>query len=860
MKKLSLIDGSGFIFRAFYALPPLSSPDGTPIGAVLGFCNMIMKWQETHQPSYWAVVFDKGRSLFRQELYPAYKSHRPPADPSLMVQFDLVRALCKAFRIPIVEQEGVEADDLIASATHLALAEGWQVSIVSSDKDMAQLVGPNVEMYDPLKQKTWDQKSVEAHWGVPVAHIPFVQALAGDASDGIPGIPGIGIKTATAWIEKFGSLEGLLAHPERLAQPKKQDLVRQYADQARLCYQLVCLRTDFSLPHPLDHYIYQGPDIQEVQAFLERYHMHGLKDRLVRKGILEESTALPLSEHVFVPPPSLEDLVEAGYVSLVWDDKKKDTDGQWGAGISWGQGKCAYVQGPFLEQLIRDERCLKIVHDSKAWIHRMNLSHDASHFYPFDDVMILSYEVYGGQEKHDLDALALRLLNRPLDLPLDLSLDHWQSEQALAVQAHLLFCIWEKVKPQVASLGLCTVYECLDRPLVPILAQMEHTGIEINANYLGQLSCQWLANIQELEEMIYQLTGEKFNIASPKQLGEVLFERLGWPGGKKGKSGAYQTSSDVLDYFVAQGYPVASLLLQWRQLTKLRNTYTDGLIAQIQPQTGRLCTTYSMVTTSTGRLSSLSPNLQNIPIRTEQGKKIRKAFQASPPYGLLRLDYSQIELRLLAHMGEIETLQKAFHRDLDIHSQTACDIFGGDLAHVTPDMRRSAKTINFGLIYGISPFGLAQQLGIAQSEAKTLIDLYFQRYPGILDYMETSKEKARSVGYVTTLWGRRCFIPTIGSRMHTVRSAAERQAINAPLQGTSADIMKKAMIALDQWIKQTRSDVKMLLQIHDELILEVRQDQWQAVADALVPLMESVAALSVPLKVSRMFGPTWDND
>jgi len=391
----------------------------------------------------------------------------------------------------------------------------------------------------------------------------------------------------------------------------------------------------------------------------------------------------------------------------------------------------------------------------------------------------LSYDVFGGHEKHDLGSLSLRILNRPLE--------QGQLKEVIAAQAHTLFCVWEKLKPQIAALHLNTVYECLDRPLVAVLAQMEQTGIEVNSAYLRELSQQWLKEIQGLEDMIYKLTGEKFNIASPKQLGEVLFDRLGWPGGKKGKSGAYQTSSDVLEFFASQDYPVAHLLLQWRQLTKLRNTYTDGLIAQIQPETGRLCTTYSMVTTSTGRLSSLNPNLQNIPIRTEQGKKIRKAFQASPPYGLLCLDYSQIELRLLAHMGEIETLQQAFSAGLDIHCQTASDIFRCDLGHVTPEMRRSAKTINFGLIYGISPFGLAQQLGIPQGEAKVLIDRYFERYPGILRYMEANKEKARTLGYVTTLWGRRCTIPNIQSRNYALRSAAERQAINAPLQGTSAD-------------------------------------------------------------------------
>jgi DNA polymerase-1 len=851
MQKLTLIDGSGFIFRAFYALPPLSAPDGTPIGAVLGFCNILIKWQETHQPTYWAVVFDKGRSRFRQELYPEYKSHRPPADPSLTVQFDLVREVCRAFRISILEEEGVEADDLIASATHLALAEGWQVSIVSSDKDMAQLVGPHVELYDPLKQKTLDQHSVEEQWGVPVSHIPFVQALAGDTSDGIPGIPGVGMKTATAWIQKFGSLEALLAHPEQLAQPKKQELVRHYAEQARLCYQLVCLRKDFSLPFSLEECAYQQPDFKAMQAFVDRYQMQGLKQRLVRKGVLEESVASAPSYH-FVRDPSFEDITRSGYISLVWDEKKAEAEGQWGAGVSWGNGNCAYVQGPLLAQLISDSSCLKIVHDCKTWIHKMGLDDDSGCVEPFDDVMILSYEIYGGHEKHDMASLIHRILNR--------SLDTGDEKESIAGQACLLYSVWEKLKAQLTLLSLHTVYECLDRPLVPILAQMEHRGIEINAPYLSQLSQRWLGEIQELEEKIYTLTGEKFNIASPKQVGEVLFDRLGWPGGKRGKSGAYQTSSDVLDFFAAQEYPLAQFLLQWRQLTKLRNTYTEGLIAQIQPHTGRLCTTYSMVTTSTGRLSSLSPNLQNIPIRTEQGKKIRKAFQASPPYGLLCLDYSQIELRLLAHMGKIEALQNAFHGDLDIHRQTACDIFGCDLAQVTPDMRRSAKTINFGLIYGISPFGLAQQLGVSQSEAKTLIDRYFEKYPGILDYMETSKEKARSLGYVTTLWGRRCSIPNIESRTYPLRSAAERQAINAPLQGTSADIMKKAMISIDHWIKATQRDAKVLLQVHDELILEVRQDEWQEVANGLVPLMESAASLSVPLRVNRIFGHTWGHE
>ena len=834
MHTLTLIDGSGFVFRAFHALPSLTAPNGTPIGAVLGFYNMLFKWMENHPPECWAVALDQGGSTFRKSLFPAYKAHRPLYNPDIRVQFEIIQNLCQALRIPILRQEGVEADDLLASAVELALMDSeWNVVLVSSDKDLGQLVGPRVRLFDPIKETFLDEKIVEDLWGVPVSKIAFVQALAGDTSDNIPGIPGVGPKTAAAWIREFGDIETLLGTSERLP-GKKRDLVERYADQARLCYQLVCLKKDVDLGISIKDFIYEPPDNQAVEKILDQYGLQGLKKRLIRKGLL----SLPM----------VSDAPMVGVVSLVWDPKEEKVYAYDAAQDPEGKGaKQRVLSSEELAERWADSSCLKILHDAKGWIHRM--PHGDPNTLYFEDVMVLSSILYGGHAGHDISSIMVRL-----GLP-------WEEN----LQAYRLWQSWKQLEVALREAKAITVYTCLDRPLIPILASMEHTGIRVNVAYLASLARQWDQEIQELEVTIYELAGKPFHIASAQQLGEVLFEDLQWPKenkwgiqcGKRGKSGAYGTSGEVLSVFAAKGYSLAHHLLQWRQLSKLKNTYTTGLIRQVNPDTGRLRSTYSMVTTSTGRLSSLRPNVQNIPIRTDQGRKIRHAFQAAPGYGLLCLDYSQIELRLLAHMGAIPSLQKAFQREQDIHQETACALFDCPSDGVTKEMRRMAKIINFGILYGMSPFGLGQQLALEPKNAKKLMDQYFEQHPGILSYIEVCKERARQNGYVTTLWGRRCFIPHIHSRNYGLRSGAERQAINGPLQGTSADLMKRAMIQMDQWIRTQDREVKMLLQVHDEIILEVNNHDREPVERALTKIMESAAQLSIPLKVKGSFAPIW---
>ncbi len=864
MPTLTIIDGSGFVHRAFHALPPLNTPDGVATGAVMGFANMILRWQDQHAPTHGVIVFDHGKSTFRQNVYPEYKAHRPPTPSELSAQFPIIQEFCAHMTIPCISKPGIEADDLIASITHQGLIMGWTIHIVTSDKDLLQLSQPGVSMYDPLKNRILDADAVETLWGVRPDQIPHVQALAGDTADGIPGIPGVGIKTATTWIQTFGSVQGLIDNAHQLTSAKKRDLVAQYADQARMCYDLALLQNTFwDDQWNLQNWTWaRHPNPQALRDFVNRFHLKTLANRLHERGIMKaesytQSTELALQpvasasygmnipQHfpdiACIPETqlSIEDqIIETGQVALVCDND--------GVMACWDEKHCAPIDEDALMRIWQDPHCIKIVHDAKTWMHK-HIQH-APFMGPFDDLMLLSYILNGTKIKHDLASI-FNGFGWGDDVM------HWNASQ----KARAMLVVWEKNRIALREKQLMRTYEWMDRPLIPIIAEIEHTGISIDAHGLEKLEKQWGDEAKNLSNQIMNLAGQTFNPASPKQLGKILFEDLGWPNGKKGKSGAYHTDSDVLSRFAAMGYSLAELVLEWRQISTLINTYAKGLRTHINPETGRIHTTYSTTTTSTGRLSSLEPNVQNIPIRTERGRLLRAQFKAPSGYEFLCLDYSQIELRLLAHMGPIPSLQRAFQNNLDIHTQTASQLFHCDDKAVTPDMRRTAKGINFGILYGISAFGLAEHLRIDRIMAKTMIDRYFTAYPEISNYLERTRQNARTLGYVTTLWGRRCIIAGADHAKAFVRAGAERQAINAPLQGTSADIIKRAMIASHQWMRANPDyDASLVMQIHDELVFQVRQDHIVSVRDGLIPLMEKVADLSVPLQVTSSMGPTLD--
>jgi DNA polymerase I len=855
MHKLCLIDGSGFVFRAFHALPPLTTSSQIPIGALVGFCNMILKLQEQRPADFWGVCFDSAEKNFRHDLFPGYKQNRLAAAPELTAQFPLIQEYCQAFHIPVIQMPGTEADDLIATYALAGKEKGWSVEIVSSDKDMMQLIQNNICLYDPLKEKVFQEQEVYEKWGVFPHQMADFQTLVGDSSDNISGLPGIGPKTAATWLTEFGSLQNLLENHHQLTSLKKRQLIADHMDLILQCQKLVTLDTKLPLPLPLEALARQQPLHQELQIFLEKYELANLKQRLIKKGLLSPKEELK-PQSVPILPLRLSDLIEQseqkGWVFLMHTEHPDSPNKIYACFDEAQVFVCCPNEDPGLfSDLMTCPHILKIVYDAKKWMHfieDITLSHSSQNFTAFDDLMLLSYITHAPSS----------LLQAP---NLSKSLDQEQECASWLIrfpQSH------RHLRHDIQKQHLHVIYEELEKPLVPVLYAMEKKGILIDTEYLCHLKSSWLKQLADLEGSIHQEMGRSdVNLASSKQLGDVLFEDLAWKPSKKGKSGAYSTSVDVLEEFAAQGYPLAQKLIQFRQLSKLESTYTDSLIDKIDPQTKRLSTSFNMVGTSTGRLSSLNPNLQNIPIRTEEGRKIRQAFCAQPGSVLGFFDYSQIELRLLAELGNIESLKSAFREDHDIHTQTAHHIFQVPKHEpVTPDQRRQAKTVNFGILYGQSGFGLAQQLGIPVKEAQKLIDDYFLAYPDILTYIEKTKTEAAKKGFVQTLWGRRCIIPDIQSSSYVLRTAAERQAVNAPLQGTSADFMKKAMIQVANLIQDFRAlsasfEVNLLLQIHDELIIEMSCECVEKLSPQIVQVMQNVAFLSIPLKVNASHALRW---
>jgi DNA polymerase I len=905
---LLLIDGSGFIFRAYHALPPLTNPKGVPVGAVVGFMNMLTKLMDSSKHTHAAVIFDAARVTFRNRIYPEYKAHRPPAPEDLIPQFALVREATKAMNLPAIEMEDFEADDIIATYAKLGKEAGFEVTIVSSDKDLMQLICSGVSMFDAMKNKAIDAAQVQEKFGVPPEKVLEVLSLIGDSSDNVPGVAGIGPKTAAELINLYGDVETLLARVAEIKQPKRRDTIIACADKARLSRQLITLKNDVPLGLKIEDLAVKKPDVAVLSAFLSEHGFKALLARLEKgSGLKDQGLSLKPDYEIVTTKEALGQWIEkaqkAGRVAFDTETTSLNALQAELVGFSLcvEAGKACYVplghkaqgsglkvaddlfspkpQAPslkpdqlelaqaiaLLKPLLEDESVLKIGHNIKYDIlvmrqHNINIA-------PIEDTMLLSYVLHAGEHGQGMDELSERYLGiKPISYDEvtgtgknRLRFDEVEIAKAAnyaAEDADITMRMWQFFKPQLAKEKLLTLYEIIERPLVPVLTRMESTGIKVDLPQLAGLSKDFAARMGEYEREIYALAGREFNVGSPKQLGEILFDEMKLEGGKKSdKSGAYSTDSSVLEDLAEQGHALPEKILRWRELAKLKSTYTDSLANQINPKTGRVHTNFAMAIASTGRLSSNEPNLQNIPIRTLEGKKIRHTFVSEASSLLLSADYSQIELRLLAHVADIPSLKDAFKNGDDIHAITASQMFGVPVAEVDSELRRKAKTINFGIIYGISAHGLSTRLGIPRTEAAQYIEKYFAQYSGIKNYMEECKEFARKNGYVETLFGRRCHLPSINDKNPNRRQFSERAAINAPLQGTAADIIKRAMISCDR--KAVSEQCKMLLQVHDELVFEVKEDAIETAKKTIKACMENAANISVPLTVEIGVGKNW---
>ncbi len=942
IRHLFLVDGSGYIFRAFHALPPMTRHDGTPTNAVFGFATMLMKLLEDAGADHLAVIFDAGRESFRNEIYHQYKAHRPEPPPELVPQFALIREAVRAFNVPCIELKGYEADDLIATYADQAREMGAEVTIVSSDKDLMQLVREGVAMLDPIKNKPIGAPEVFEKFGVAPDKVVDVQALAGDSTDNVPGVPGIGVKTAAQLIGEYGSLEALLERAHEIKQPKRREALTANAELARISKKLVQLDHNVPVEHHADTFDKRAPDPAVLIPWLEFQGFKRILPRAVERfgaapagaplpDLVTQSEVKPVEhpspEQIARPlaVPETEKVPPIGAIPYTLITERKTLD-SWAAeamrlgflaidtetdsldesvaklvGISLAlpDGRAAYVpichrqpgdeggldlegsgagrllpgQIPHdavvaaLKDVLVHPGVLKIGHNIKFDLkilrrHGLDVS-------PMDDTMLLSFVLEGGKHNHGMDELSeLFLSHTPISydqvtgtgksrvtfdqVPLDKALNY------SAEDADVTMRLWQTLKPRIVAERMVTMYETVERPLIGVLADMERAGIKVDEQALKRLSTDFAERLVELEKQIHKLAGHPFNIGSPKQLGEVLFEKMSLGGGQKSaKTGAYATGADVLEELAAQGHELPARVLDWRQLAKLKSTYTDALLQQIDAQDRRVHTSYHMTGASTGRLASTDPNLQNIPIRTEEGRKIRHAFVAEPGHVLLSADYSQIELRLLAHVAQIEALKEAFLSGADIHAITASQVFGIPVKGMDPMVRRKAKAINFGIIYGISAFGLAAQLGIPQKEAGDYIKAYFVRYPGIREYMETTKEFCRRNGFVVTPFGRKIHLNGINDKNPARRAFSERGAINAPLQGGAADIIKKAMNKLPAALDRAGLKTRMLLQVHDELLFEVPDAEVTEASRTIKGVMEGVATLAVPLVVETGHGANW---
>jgi len=914
MPHLYLVDGSGYIFRAYHRLPPLTNKHGEPVGAVYGYTTMLWKLaDEVHAadgPTHMAVILDKSSKTFRNDLYDQYKAHRPPPPEDLVPQFPMIRDATRAFSLPCIETEGLEADDIIACYSRAALAQGWAVTIVSSDKDLMQLIEPGLDMYDTMNNRRLGAEHVaEKFHGVTPAQLGDVLALMGDSVDNVPGVPGVGPKTAAKLILEHGDLESVLASAEGMKKGKLRDNLIEHADMARLSKELVTLKCDVALPEPLEDLELKGIPDAPLRVFLEH---HGFRSLLAKLSAVADAPvpapkAVPTEQDPPCEVDSYETVVDEaaldrwitlakhqGWIAIDTETTGIDATRADLVGISMAlhPNLACYVplahggSGLFAEKpeqltvevalaklkpLFEDPAVLKIGHNLKY--DMIVLGRLGVGVAPFDDTILMSFDLDAGLHGHSMDELAATHLSHSCIAFKDVvgvgksqrtfnEIDLVAATRYAAEDADVTLRLWRRFKPRLAAEGATRVYEMVDRPLAPVIAQMERHGIKVDRERLAHLSSEFSTQIGALEVDIHALAGGAFTIGSPKQLGDVLFERMGIKGGRKGKSGVYSTDVNELERIAADkdspGKDIASKVLEWRQLSKLKSTYTDALQAQINPATGRVHTSYSLTGAQTGRLSSTDPNLQNIPIRTEIGRQIRDAFVAEPGNVLLAADYSQIELRLAAHMADVPQLRDAFASGADIHSLTAQELFG----EVNRDTRGRAKTINFAILYGISRWGLAGRLDVTADEAQAMIDRYFDRFPGIRNYIAQTTETVRANGYTTTLFGRKTHFPRISSKIQHERQGAERAAINAPIQGTSADIIKRAMMRMGPALLEAGlPNVRMLLQVHDELVFELPEGDVAAAKPVIERVMATAAEpavqLSVPLGIEIGTGLSW---
>ena len=914
---LYLVDASAYIFRAFHALPPLTrASDDLPIGAVSGFCNMLFKLLEDlkgdERPTHFACIFDKSSITFRNELYDQYKANRSEPPEELRPQFPLVRRAAEAFAAHAIEKEGFEADDLIATYARQAEAKGARVTIVSSDKDLMQLVSDTVLMLDTMKNKTMGREQVFEKFGVGPEKVVDIQSLAGDSVDNVPGAPGIGVKTAAQLLDEYGDLDTLLARAEEIKQPKRRQTLIDNADLIRISKQLVTLKDDVPLDVPLEDLAVQDPDPDTLINFLEEMEFRTItrrvREMMELEGTLESAQPAedPIDRSKYICIRDFEELEEwitratkQGYVAVDTETDSLDSIAANLVGVSLalapneacyiplahvdpdnaGDGDMFGADPPRQIRMQDALRALKPMLEDPAILKiGQNIKYDLSVFAthnidvaPIDDTMLLSYVLNAGKHNHGMDTLSERYLQHNT-IPFkeiagtgksQVTFDRIALDKATeyaAEDADITLRLWQVFKPQLRTEKVMTVYETLERPLAPVLARMEQEGIKVDRDHLSRLSSDFSQRMAALEAEAYEQAGREFNIGSPKQLGEILFDEMGLEGGKKTKTGAWQTDADVLEGLAAEGHGLPRTIVDWRTLSKLRSTYTEALQAAINPDTGRVHTSYSMAVAQTGRLSSTDPNLQNIPVRTEEGRKIREAFVAEKGNVLVSADYSQIELRILAHIADIDALKDAFKEGLDIHAMTASEMFGVPIEGMDPMVRRQAKAINFGIIYGISGFGLARQLGIPQSEASEYIKTYFKRFPGIRAYMDETKAFAKEHGYVTTAYGRKINLSGIKSK-GPQRSFAERQAINAPIQGSAADIIKRAMIRMPDVLAKAGLSARMLLQVHDELVFECPEAEADKLIETVKTTMQGAAGpslqLSVPLVVDARAASNW---
>ena len=915
MPHLYLVDGSGYIFRAYHRLPPLTNKHGEPVGAVYGYTTMLWKLVDELQtadgPTHMAVVLDKSSSSFRNAMYDQYKAHRPPPPEDLVPQFPMIRDATRAFSLPCIDVEGYEADDLIASYAKAALAQGWQVTIVSSDKDLMQLIEPGLDLYDTMNNRRLGAEAVVDKFGVGPDKLGEVLALMGDAVDNVPGVTGVGPKTAAKLVLEHGDVEGVIAAAPTMKPGKLRDNLIAQAEMARLSRKLVELAWDVPLPHPLEEMELNGIPDAPLRAFLDH---HGFKSLIAKLSAVADA---PVATPHFAGAPTVEDepcnhdgyetVVDAavldswikrarhqGFVAIDTETTGLDATRADLVGVSMALkpneacyipiahgGSDMFAERPVqldrdiviakLKGLLEESSVLKIGHNLKydmIVLGRLGVA-----VTPYDDTILMSFDLDAGLHGHGMDELAATHLSHSCIAYKDVvgtgkkqlgfgEIDLKAATRYAAEDADVTLRLWRRFKPRLAYEGGTRVYEMVDRALPAVIAGMEMAGVKVDADILSKLSADFTTQIAALEEQIHAHAGFKFTIGSPKQLGDVLFDKMGIKGGRKGKSGVYSTDVNELERIAADkdspGREMVAKVLEWRQLSKLKSTYTDALQAQINPATGRVHTSYSLTGAQTGRLSSTDPNLQNIPIRTEVGRQIRDAFVAEPGNVILAADYSQIELRLAAHIADVPQLRDAFARGDDIHSMTAQELFG----EVNRDTRGRAKTINFAILYGISRWGLAGRLDVTADEAQAMIDRYFEQFPGISNYIMSTTEFVRERGFTETLFGRKTHFPRIRSKVQHERQGAERAAINAPIQGTSADIIKRAMARMGPALAAANlPDVRMLMQVHDELVFELPESDVAAatevIRDVMATAAEPAVTLTVPLGVEIGTGKSW---